>query len=314
MHDTDIQTIRSRHFVWSRIDVYLHVFISGLTKYLNAGYNIHMPPDQIHYCAISAFVVAVSTECSTWFILSMTFERFYSIIRPHKAASFNTVKRAKVIIMCIVIISTVYSLPHYFMTVSEGNVCVPFATGQELLIVKLYFWLDQVIGFVFPFVSLLIMNSVIIHTLCRRSKSPLRSEKQGPNQRQNEGQSSKMTTSEKQIITMLLLVTFGFLILMTPSYGVFYYFSFADLSTSPKAYAGSLLFFSIGEKTLYTNFGINFYLYVISGHKFRGDLLLLFKKLSSCFRGKKFRSADKTAFLTLSFKTTATSVEPGTYN
>ena len=285
----------------SRIDVYLHVYISGLTKYLNAGYNVSTPPDQIHYCAISALVVAVSTECSTWFILSMTFERFYSIIRPHS------------IIICIVIISTLYSLPHYFMTASEENACVLFAKGQELLMVKKYFWLDQFLGFVFPFASLLIMNSVIIHTLCRRSKSLLQSEKQGSNQRQNEGQSSKMSTSEKQIITMLPLVTFRFLTLMTPSYGVFYYFSFANLSTSPKAYAGSLLFFSIGEKTLYTNFGINFYLYVISGHKFRGDLVLLFKKLYLCFCGKKIRSADKKTSLSLSFKTTATSVKSETH-
>ena len=142
----------------------------------------------------------------------------------------------------------------------------------------------------------------------------LLSEKEGQGQGQNKGQSSKMTTSEKQIITMLLLVTFGFLILMTPSYGVFYYFSFANLSESPKAYAGSLLFFSIGEKTLYTNFGINFYLYVISGHKFRGDLALLFSKIFSCFRGKKGRSGDKTTSLSLSAKTAATSVDCETPN
>ena len=267
-----------------------------------------MPSDQIHFCALSAALVASSTECSTWFILSMTFERFYSIIRPHKAASFNTVKKAKNIIMCNVVISVLYSLPHYFMTVSEGNACVPFARGQELLIVKIYFLLDQFLGFVFPFVSPLIMNSVIIHTLCTRSRSLLLSEKEGQGQGQNKGQASKMTTSEKEIITMLLLVTFGFLILMTPSYGVFYYFSFINLSKSPKAYAGSLLFFSIGEKTLYTNFGINLYLYIISGHKFRGDLALLFSQIFSCFLGKKIGSGDKTTSLSLSAKTTATSV------
>ena len=248
----------------------------GLTRYLNAGFNIDIPPDQFRYCAAMMTVVCVTTECSTWFILSMTFERCYSIIRPHKAASFNTVKKAKITIVCIVIICTLYSSPHAFMTTNIGTDCVPFGKGD-----RIYFWLDQVVGFVFPFVSLLIMNSFIIHALRKRSKSLLASQKQDSSQEFNDGQSSKMTTSEKQIIIMLLFVTFGFLILMTPSYGVLLYVTFVDFTKSPKLYVQYLLFFSIGEKTFYTNFGINFYLYVISGHKFRSDLVQLFKQVHS---------------------------------
>ena len=103
------------------------------------------------------------------------------------------------------------------------------------------------------------MNTVIIHTLRKRSNLLIaRTETQGEGY--NEGQnSSKMKSSEKQIIIMLLLVTFGFLILMTPSYGMTLYTVFVDFSSSPKLYAGFLLFMSIGQKTFYTNFGINFY-------------------------------------------------------
>ena len=32
------------------------------------------------------------------------------------------------------------------------------------------------------------------------------------------------------------------------------------------------MFYHVGEKTYYTNYGINFFLYVMSGHKFRTDL------------------------------------------
>ena len=106
-----------------------------------------------------------------------------------------------------------------------------------------------------------------------------RSDTQDEGQGQNQGHSSKMKSSEKQIIIMLLLVTFGFLILMTPSYGMTLYIVFVDFSNSPKLYAGFILLMSIGEKTFYTNFGINFYLYVISGSKFRSDLLKLFQNL-----------------------------------
>ena len=213
----------------------------------------------------------------------MTFERFYSIIRPHKAASFNTVKKARVIIVCIVVISSSYSMPLLFMTGRNGTTCVPYSKGTDHFAGKLYYWSDQVVRFGFPFVALLTMNTVIIHTLRKRSSLLIaRTETQGEGY--NEGQnSSKMKSSEKQIIIMLLLVTFGFLILMTPSYGMTLYTVFVDFSSSPKLYAGFLLFMSIGQKTFYTNFGINFYLYVISGSKFRSDLLKLFQNLYPYF-------------------------------
>ena len=243
-------------------------------------YNVKISPDPETSCAISIIVLSMSTDCSTWFIISMAFERFYSIIRPHKAASFNTVKRAKIIIACIVVISVLYSVPHLFMTDRDGTTCIVFAKGTDHFAGKLYFWSDQVFGFGFPFVALLLMNSVIIHTLCKRSTVLLKksdTQAQGESKGNSEGHSSKMKNSEKQTIIMLLLVTFGFLILMSPSYAMTLHTVFVDFSSSPKLYAGFILFVSIGEKTFYTNFGINFYLYVISGSKFRSDLLRLFQ-------------------------------------
>ena len=210
----------------------------------------------------------------------MTFERFYSIIRPHKAASFNTVKKARTIIACIVVISTLYSMPHFFMTGSHGTICIPFAKGTNLFAGQLYYWTDQVVGLGFPFIALLTMNTVIIHTLRERSSLLL---KRSNTQDEGQGHSSKMKSSEKQIIIMLLLVTFGFLILISLTYGMTFYTLFVDFSSSPKLYADFLLFMSIGQKTFYTNFGINFYLYVISGNKFRSDFLKLFQNLCPYF-------------------------------
>ena len=135
----------------------------------------------------------------------------------------------------------------------------------------------KLLVYFFPFLALLIMNSVIIHTLRKRSTLLLtRSKTLDEGQGHNEGHLSKMKSSEKQTIIMLLLVTFGYLVLMIPANGMTLYPIFVDFSSSPKLYAVYFLFMSIGIKTFYTNYGINFYLYVISGSKFRSDLLKLF--------------------------------------
>ena len=81
---------------------------------------------------------------------------------------------------------------------------------------------------------------------------------------------------------MLLLVTFAYLILMLPSYGMFIYTSFVDYQSSPDLFAGFYLIWVVGNKTYFTNYAINFYLYVISGQKFRSDLVKLFKQ--RCYR------------------------------
>ena len=99
------------------------------------------------------------------------------------------------------------------------------------------------------------------------------SESQG----QAKGQNIKGKHPEKQIITMPLVVTFVYLILLIPTRSVVLYIIFYN-DTTPYYYAGLHLFYQIGEKTFYTNHGINFFLYVMSGQKFRTDLKNLFIK------------------------------------
>ena len=107
-------------------------------------------------------------------------------------------------------------------------------------------------------------------------------------QGQNEGQrsNSRIKSSERQIIVTLLAVTFAFLILTTPAYSLFLYAIFYDYKQSPYAFAGYYLFYNVARQTYYTNYGINFFLYVISGKKFRSDLINLFR----CFKDKPISS------------------------
>ena len=150
---------------------------------------------------------------------------------------------------------------------------------------QLYFWLSFVIGFCFPFLSLLIMNCFIINTLRNRSslleKANVSSKGHTQGQPQGQIQSSTVKTSEFQIYIILLLVTFSFLILTLPGQVILLNIMTVDYNASPEAFAKYYLLENIGEKMYYTNCGINFFLYVLSGKRFRTDLITLFK----CRRG-----------------------------
>ena len=252
---------------------FILLLFSALMTYLNSVHGLQFPPDQHWFCSIATFVLWIASLSSTLFILSMTFDRFYSIIRPHKAASFNTVIRAKMTIGCVLMFSCTFNIPYLFIITNNGPECVTDLVKFEK---KFFFWLSYVVQFVIPFISLLSMNSVIIHTLRTRSLLKIsNNETQG--QGQIQGQGFKTKSTETQIYLILLLVAFSFFILISPLYAFNLYVQFVDFTKSPKAFAEFYIFFQIMHKMYYTNNAINFFLYVISGQKFRKDLINLFK-------------------------------------
>ena len=216
-----------------------------------------MPPNQQWHCNL---IMTISITCqysNTYFIIFMTFERFYSIIRPHKAASFNTVKRAKIIIVCIVICSGLCNSPHLVFTLSTGRMCFPAGKGLPLKAGIVYYWIRLFISFLTPFFSLLTMNCFIIHTLRHRS-SMFKSKDEGHGQSQGQGQSknynSKTRTSDNQIYITLLSVTFTFLALFSPVY--IFSLTLNVMNYSPKtpySIVASFLTLEIAEKFAYTN-------------------------------------------------------------
>ena len=239
------------------------------------------PPNQRWYCRIIITVMAIASLFGSILLVAMTFDRFYSIIRPHKAASFNTVRKIGVTIFCAVFFSILFNISNLFVSDNKGRECVPYAkTGMYS---RIFYWFDLSLQFVLPSVLLLIMNSVIIHKL--RTRSVVTTQKQG-----RESETSQRKSSDTQIFIMLLLVTFGFLILVTPAYVFFLYVILVDFLASPKAFAGYYLFHSVAQIGRFSNHGVNFFFYVISGEKFRTDL----KKLISPLSWKFGRASPRT--------------------
>ena len=185
----------------------------------------------------------------------MTFDRFHSIIRPHKAASFNTVKRAKITIISIIIGSILFNIPYLYAVTNVGRSCL---ADQIEIWQIVYHWLNHVVQFAIPFVSLLSMNSVIIHTLRKRSMFIMKPEVRSRSR--SKLQSKK--PQRKKTYAILLLVAFSFFILITPLYVCLLYMRFVDFTRNPKSYAEFYLdlFCNIAHKMFFTNNGINFFL------------------------------------------------------
>ena len=227
-------------------------------------------------CRIESFLIMFALQKATYQVVAMTIDKFIAIKWPHKAATYSTPKRAKMTIIVLYVCVISYNLPDFFLTKMIGTACVSYAVGS--VYAKIYSWLTFFLNGVIPLTSLIAMNSAIVHEV-RKSHNRFRnheSVKELENQNfAGQGRHRPRKSVENQLTVMLLLVTTLFLVLLIPTYGRFLYFTSVNRDTPERATA--TLFLHLSTRLYFTNSGINFFLYCISGKKFRKDL----KKLLS---------------------------------
>ena len=249
-------------------------------------------------CKIFNYFTSVFLQCSTYQILAMTFDKYIAIKWPHRASMYSTPRRAKIILLSIFICAHIYNGPHLLVSGLVGEQCVFFAVSGTVTTV--FSWTSFIVKGIIPFSLLIHMNYVIVQTVRKSRKMfGLRVTTVGTDisPKVNKGKDSRdrtLKSAENQLTIMLLLVTTLFLILLIPTYLRFIYLSLVERDT-PYKYASLMLFFQVTYKLYKTNNSINFFLYCISGKKFRDDLKemlcckrKMFVKTSECQSNQEF--------------------------
>ena len=165
----------------------------------------------------------------------------------------------------------IYNIPHFFLSSVIGGQCFNF--GISSVFSQVYSWLSFVLNAINPFIMLIHMNYVIVKAVRKSRKmfQPNDVTTRGGRGQGLDARQKTMKSAENQLTIMLLLVTTLFLILLCPTYCRFIFLAFSKLDT-PFEYAQSILLFRITALLYISNSGINFFLYCISGQKFRNDL------------------------------------------
>ncbi len=234
-------------------------------------------------CKSAGYFVLVSLQNSTFLVVAMTVDKYVAIKWPHRAATYSTPRRAKMVVLGVFAVTFIYNIPHLFASDLEGSQCLGFARGGD--ITKVYSWFSFVLNALVPLTMLVHMNYVIIQKVKKsHTKFSMERGKSTPdNRKANEGLGSenvgqkghskeeRRRSVENQLTTMLLLVTTLFVVLMLPTYARFITFAFVPRGT-PRRFAALQLFYHISHKLYHTNNAINFFLYCISGSRFRRDV------------------------------------------
>ena len=216
------------------------------------------------FCAAVAYIWNTGVQYGTYIICAMTFGKYFAVRYPHKAASFSTPRATKLTIATLFISCIIYNVPRLFSTkISSISQCDAYQGGKWTIY---YYWLSFTVNGIIPLCLLIVLNVMIINEVRKRNK-------QFNNPSQGRG---TMKSAEKQLTVMSILVTSAFLLLTTPLY-IFQMLSFTiNWSISPRKYAHYLLISILTSELYYTNSSVNFFLYCISGSKFRNDFKILF--------------------------------------
>ena len=217
-------------------------------------------------CKIHILFTYAFIQLSAWILVLVTIERVISVFFPLKSREIITRRRAG-ILLAVTVVSLIGLNAHFMWTrvlythTNGVTYCIPAEEHTEFSN-KTWAWIDSFVASYIPFAVMLISNLAIIYkvlkaTLHRRSTMNV-----------GKDVSSKMGS----MTAMLLLLNFIFLLTTSPIVIFLAYQKDFMGDQSPQSMARFNLAWVIVNLIQYCNNALNFFLYCISGARFRREL------------------------------------------
>ncbi|XP_071104710.1 C-C chemokine receptor type 1-like [Haliotis cracherodii] len=236
-------------------------------------------------CKIHILLVYFTLDMSVWLLVSVTIERFVSVMFPLTVKRYFT--RCKALVNIAVIAVLLLALNSHYLyglgdveTTTDGATtiehCVSLWNGYEHFEFHVWPWIDLCVYSLIPLIVLIIANISIIQKILTRRRNarrihPVVSTITSEQKRYQDKKTSSMTI-------MLLVLNLVFFLCTTPIsvYLIGEPYWLDDLT--PRQEAVLSLVWAITNMLQYTNNSINFLLYCISGSRFRNTLKELFQR------------------------------------
>ena len=271
-------------------------------------------------CNVSSSFFQFSTSASVIFIVFVTLDRFLAACHPFRSVDWRTPTRATIAIVAVIPCSMITSVPYALMARQVNYfTCAAFANGETMSVVFSLVYL--VLFAIIPLTAVLVMNVAIARSASRHqtrllnlrlwqsgnhvingddpifsthSSSDVTNEAADGIWRTDRQVRSHLSSSyyprgrpvlvDHQVSRVLLRITVFLFCLVTPQFVRYVTFVFINYRTSPDLYATYILIYHISNKLYTANSAIIFFVYCITGSRFRNDLKVLLKPFVNCLK------------------------------
>ena len=233
-------------------------------------FNISVKHDAL--CKLDVFIMYVSGVLSAWTLVAKTAQRSVCVLFPHRANVLCTVGKSKVIVVSMILFLAVihtHLLYGLHVGMQDGRKTCGFHTDYTPFFQEIWSWVDMLIFSLLPWLCLAVSNSLLVWKLIfslREAKLSLGS-----------GQADRINDRKKKATSIsitLIAVSTAFLLLTFPmSFYQIINFMFW-MHGSLRTLRSLRVFYYIHQISLplwYANSCINFYVYCLTGSKFRRE-------------------------------------------
>ena len=224
-------------------------------------------------CKSLIFVSNAGAASSAWILVAMTTQRAVSVAWPHRVNVLCTRRRSWWIILTIVVFfCLVYSHMLYGFGIfpSKGHACTLVSRSYELFFRNVWLKIDMFLYSLLPFAWLFLSNSVLVLKLRRSVKDA------GNELTTTDTQQASREKNANSVTLTAIVVSLVFVVLTSPMafYNFFTFVSpIANRTDVNNNYLAFHIFLNdVFYMLLYFNYSVNFYLYCLTGERFRREL------------------------------------------
>ncbi|XP_071109013.1 probable G-protein coupled receptor B0563.6 [Haliotis cracherodii] len=219
-------------------------------------------------CRIMNFLYLCLVTYSNWILVFMAIERFMAVTFPLRVSVIWNLNRARLSMIILgVVITAIYSHT-FWTTLSHDGIQCGIAEEYDFFYRRIWYWINASLYSFIPSAILIVCNLLI--TLRVRKSGQRRSRLYSETELER---GTHLNRYERQITIMLLTVAVVFLVLTLPRT----VFVLVDSSWTPGRlslnYARKLLLDQLTFFLCDATHAVNFYLYFITGQKFRQSFL-----------------------------------------
>lgn len=234
-------------------------------------------------CRIRVWISYAFGQISAWILVSMTLHRAVGIVWPHRTRGVLTKRNAGKIVAFIFLFCTLSNAHVLYghslvLTDNDQKAFCFFSFVSERydkFFNRFWVWEDIVVAVVFPFACLLVTNTVLVRKVGQSLKDA--------RENLSEGRSDQFASRDKKLSSMtltLIVMSAAFLLLVSPGtvYMILENALASDAVHDVRLRAARELAVSAGVDLWYTNLAINFYLYCLTGARYRAEFFRLFAR------------------------------------